>query len=579
MASSKDNSNQDAPATGEDREIDLREYLGIIADGWRWIVVAAVIGLVIAVYFAWKEAPSYQAASLMRVQQQSGSMAPSSFMQQAASSAVGGGGFEVVTAEAAIVHSRSVIERAVDKQNLQIRTSPEYFPVIGEPIARFFAATIGKGPTPIGLSSYAWGDDSANVSKIQLPSNVDSASFVLVAEGGNRYRLENTDGQTILKGRTGKTVTGRAPKLGPIKLFVESIDAPQNTHFKVSYVSKAAAIGNVQGRLEATENPPGSGLLQLKYTADSPDMAEKQLNAIMSAYLQQSVEQQSHQAQQRLKFLEKQLPKLRQQRDEAQTKLAQYQKKSGMLDLSSQANALLNQLTNLDKQLAQVKIERQQLLQEYTPKHPKVKAANQKMATLEHRRDQLQSQFRGLPEDETKLLKLRRDAEVSDNLYTTLLNSAQGLKVSKAGITGSTYIIDSAYAPHGKVAPRRLLIGIIGVLAGLLVGALVVLARALLRTTVGDPDQVEKQFGLPVYATVPYTRKEAAEKRNKGRRHLLAIDEPEDTAVESLRSFRTSLQFAMIEGQPKYIGITGPTPGCGKSFISGNTAVDRKSVV
>lgn len=573
MDSSNDNSDQNVAPAGEDKEIDLREYLGIIADGWRWIVLAAVIGLIIAIYFAWKPAPTYQASSLMRVKAQSQNMAPQAFMQQAASAAASGGKMNAVTAEAAIVGSRSVIGRAVDKQNLQIRTSPEYFPFIGEPIARFFAATSGKGVAPIGLSGYAWGDDSAHVSKIRLPSHVHSASFVLVAEGGDRYRLNSTNGSTILKGQTGQTESGKARGLGPIKIFVKSLDASKGTHFKVSYVSKAAAIGRVQGHLQVDEQPPGSGMLRLKYTAGSPAMAEKQLDAIMSAYLDKSVEEQSQQARQRLKFLKKQLPKLRQQRDQAQAKLSQYQSESGTLDLSSQASAVLSQMTNLDKKLAQVKIERQQLLQEYTPKHPKVKAANEKKATLEHRRDQLQSQLKSLPENESKLVKLRSNAKVQANLYTTLLNTAQGLQVSKAGITGTTHIIDSAYASHGKVAPRRSMIMGLGLLAGALIGVLGVLAWALLRTTIEDPDQLEKRFGLPVYATVPYSRKEATDSQAKERRRLLAIDVPDDTAVESLRSFRTSLQFAMIEGQPKYVGITGPTPGCGKSFIAGNTAI------
>jgi tyrosine-protein kinase Etk/Wzc len=43
-------------------------------------------------------------------------------------------------------------------------------------------------------------------------------------------------------------------------------------------------------------------------------------------------------------------------------------------------------------------------------------------------------------------------------------------------------------------------------------------------------------------------------------------------AVESLRSLRTSLEFALVEAENNVIAIAGPSPGVGKSFLSLNLA-------
>jgi tyrosine-protein kinase Etk/Wzc len=43
-------------------------------------------------------------------------------------------------------------------------------------------------------------------------------------------------------------------------------------------------------------------------------------------------------------------------------------------------------------------------------------------------------------------------------------------------------------------------------------------------------------------------------------------------AIESLRSLRTSLQFALFEARNNVVAITGPSPGVGKTFISANLA-------
>jgi tyrosine-protein kinase Etk/Wzc len=47
---------------------------------------------------------------------------------------------------------------------------------------------------------------------------------------------------------------------------------------------------------------------------------------------------------------------------------------------------------------------------------------------------------------------------------------------------------------------------------------------------------------------------------------------PQDAVVESLRSFRTALQFTMLDSAVNIVLISGPTPGVGKSFVSANLA-------
>src|SRR3546814_939697 len=65
---------------------------------------------------------------------------------------------------------------------------------------------------------------------------------------------------------------------------------------------------------------------------------------------------------------------------------------------------------------------------------------------------------------------------------------------------------------------------------------------------------------------------------------ILAANSPDDVAIEALRSFRTSLQFALMEAPNNIVMFTGPTPGLGKSFVSMNlgavlAATGKKIVV
>ena len=56
------------------------------------------------------------------------------------------------------------------------------------------------------------------------------------------------------------------------------------------------------------------------------------------------------------------------------------------------------------------------------------------------------------------------------------------------------------------------------------------------------------------------------------RSQLLALAHPDDDAMESLRSLRTTLHFALLGAQKGSVLITGPAPGVGKSFITKNLA-------
>ena len=560
---------RDANAADDEKEIDIREYIGIVLDGWPWILAFAILGLIVATYFAWKTPPVYQATSLMRVEQ-SQNMAPQAFMEQQV--AARGSGIRAVSAEAAVIRSRSVVGDAVDELHLRVRAKPAYFPVIGEPIARFMTANFKNGINVPFFGGYAWGNESVNVTRIEMPEAVSSASFQLVANKDNRFTLLTGTGERVLQGTVGTTASGQAPGIGSVRIFVEALHAKPGTHFNVSYVPRPAAIGSLQSRLSILEQPQGSGLLNLTLQGSTPAEAERRLDSVMSAYIQQNVEKQSEQAQRRLDFLKNQLPELKEERDLAENKLRDYQTESGTLDLSAEANSVFQRLTNIDQQIAQTELQRQELLQEYTQQAPQVQAANEKRASLVRQRNELQEQLKTLPKAESQLLQLRRDVEVNNQLYTQLLNTSQGLEITKAGITGVSHIVDSAYASGGKIAPQRGVWLIIGLLAGIVAAILLVLTRALLRVTVDDPNEIESKYGLPVYATVPFSIWETTIKRRKRGVNLLAVHKPDDPTVESIRSLRTSLQFAMIEGDTKYIAITGPTPACGKSFIAANTA-------
>jgi tyrosine-protein kinase Etk/Wzc len=124
------------------------------------------------------------------------------------------------------------------------------------------------------------------------------------------------------------------------------------------------------------------------------------------------------------------------------------------------------------------------------------------------------------------------------------------------------------------IGAKPLAILSIAILLGLVLSLITIWLLRTLRVVVEDPETIEAQLGLPVYATVPHSKSELALdrrlKKGEGTGELLAVKFPEDDAVESLRSLRTTLHFALLDAQQNSLLITGSSPGLGKSFISKN---------
>jgi tyrosine-protein kinase Etk/Wzc len=170
-----------------------------------------------------------------------------------------------------------------------------------------------------------------------------------------------------------------------------------------------------------------------------------------------------------------------------------------------------------------------------------------------------------------------RDAKVASELYVLLLNKAQELQVMKSGTIGNVRILDGALVPQDPVSPTTRTTLALSLLLGVTLGIAIAFARKALDQGVEDPDVIERETGLPVYATIPHspaqaTLAHALRKRASAAVPVLAATQPDDLAVEAVRSLRTSLQFALADASNNIIAIAGPSPSIGKSFISVNLA-------
>jgi tyrosine-protein kinase Etk/Wzc len=180
------------------------------------------------------------------------------------------------------------------------------------------------------------------------------------------------------------------------------------------------------------------------------------------------------------------------------------------------------------------------------------------------------------------MVRLSRDVKVNTELYTTLLSTAQQLRLVTSSEVGNARLLDVAPTPVKPIKPRRLMVISLASLLGLALGIVTAFVRKTLHGGIDNPHEIKQLLGLPVSATIPHSVSQEhmylqIQNRSKAV-SVLAHNEPSDSAIESLRSFRASLQFGMREAHNNVIVITSPTPGVGKTFVSVNFAAVLASV-
>jgi tyrosine-protein kinase Etk/Wzc len=401
--------------------------------------------------------------------------------------------------------------------------------------------------------------------------------FTLVAGKDGTYRVLNADGDELLQGSVGIRAEADLPDGGQILLFISRLKARRGTEFNISKISLVAAAGALSGAFTAVEYPNYSGILNVGFSAGEPEQAATILNAILDNYQRRNVERKGEEADKTLEFLEKQLPPLKARLEAAESAYNDYLREHGTIDITRETENVLTSIMEIENELFTLQQERETLRSRFKPTHPKIRSLDGLMATLTGKLRTLEQQTEALPEVQQTVLRLSRDVEVNSSLYSRLINAMQELRIAKAGTVGNARIIDYALPPTFPSAPNLRKTVAISILLGLFLSFAMIFLLVKLRYGIEDPDEIERALGIPVFGSVPFsnTQRKIAKRinRRKTRVSPLALEAPDDLAVESIRSLRTSLHFLLLEAGNTILLITGATQGVGKSFLCVNLSL------
>ena len=556
------------PPQDDGDEINLLELFDVVLDS-RWLIAGiTALALAVGVAYALLSTPAYEADTLIQVEDSKAGGVGSMLGDL-------GSMFDIkspATAEIEILRSRLVVGQAVTNLQLDMEVTPKYIPLVGRWLSR--RATEVSNPGFLGMGGYVSGTEALRVVHLKVPPALEGKRFtVVLTEAG--YTLLSPDGDTLGQGSFGQplafSVEGAAGEM-----LVASAEGKPGAAFYVTRASWLAVTEDLQSAMRISEQGKQSGVIRSVLQGDEPALIARTLNEIGTLYVRQNVERKAAEAEKSITFLNTQLPQLRKELETSESKFNQFRNQNGTFDLGSEAKVILDQGVLLQTKLIELQQKRKELEARFTAQHPTIQTIDAQIRSVQGELGSLNGRVKTFPNVEQDLLRLTRDVKVNNELYTSLLNSFQQLRLVKEGKVGNVRIVDVAAVPELPVKPRKSMVVALAGVLGLLAGLALAFVRNSLRPGIKDPSDIEQHTGLHVFATLPHSdiqvQQAKAIKDKASGSHVLAVVATQDPVVESLRSLRTALQFAMLDAANNIMLITGPTPGIGKSFTSVNFA-------
>lgn len=239
------------------------------------------------------------------------------------------------------------------------------------------------------------------------------------------------------------------------------------------------------------------GLIHLTFEDRDPKRAAELANGYVDQFRALSEHLAISEASQRRLFFEQQLKQAKDNLSDAEESLKQTEQKTGMLQLDSQARALIESAASLRAQVVAKEVQIKSLQTFATDQNAQLVQAEQELQSLRAQLAKLGASENGddagiipvgrVPQAGLEYIRKVRDVKYYETIFTILARQFEIAKLDEAKEGAVIQVVDSAVPPDRAEGPRRLFIILGGLLVGLLMGIGWAISEAGLARLKSDP--------------------------------------------------------------------------------------------
>lgn len=192
---------------------------------------------------------------------------------------------------------------------------------------------------------------------------------------------------------------------------------------------------------------------------------------------------------------------------------------------------------------------------------------------LEESVTQMKEQQTVTKEVTVKLRDLEREADTSRRIFEAFLGRYKQTVETQDLHLPDARIVEKADVPFSPVAPKRKQILLIGLIAGLAIGAMLALALELARRGLSRPKDSEAMLGLPLLAEVPALKRQSDGFGDPATALRIVLAQPAGVVARQMRKLLERLSQRRSDAGPRIILVTASLPNEGTTVVASNLAL------
>ena len=376
----------------------------------------------------------------------------------------------------------------------------------------------------------------------------------LVQQNGNGYLLTDLENNSSFEGTYGKEENFNGLKLN----MKDVLEGSKEIYFSInnpeqSYREVVRNFEFIPVQDQRMFNSSG-GLLDISYSSLDENMSKEILNAANEIFIRNIIETESQQASNAIDFIDQRVVNVEVILNKNKADLKNFQESNKSINVDLEIQSIIESIAAIDTKISEIDLKITTAETNYTSTNPfYIDLINQKNALLEQR-SRIEKEIESLPLAQQEYIDLYREVEISQQIYSELINKRLEYSIIEASTLGYIRIIDNAY--FNEITSPRIFSVLLSAFLSLISAILFATYRGYNLLPITNPAEIaDNGVMTPIGGVLPFETDTTDLKLTQSIESLIV------NINQILESKESSKRGSVVL-------ITSPTPSNGKSFIS-----------
>ncbi len=303
------------------------------------------------------------------------------------------------------------------------------------------------------------------------------------------------------------------------------------------------------------------GLIEVSMITSDAFEGKKIVNLANEIFIKDNIEVETEKAKASMLFIDNQLEGLEDVLNLRKSDLKNFKQENKSLNVNLEVQTIIELISEIEREINLVDLEITQAEMNFTKDNPLYLNLKTQKDALELQKNGIERKIKDLPTAQQEYVDLFRNLEVSEQLYSELINRRLNFSLMEASSIGNIRVVDKAFVER-SVGPKLINIFFL-VIFSFILSILIATFRGIFFIKISNPAELKDADILEkILGVIPHV--DNFEDPLNDNKFQQAIE----TSILNIETIFSNSQDLEQKNGCRKVVITGPTPNNGKSFIS-----------